>query len=493
MTLTREKLKLLKVTPRVRAALELRNKRRLARETERKRQIYETTAKAVTGSQVQELRGASLELLNSTELETIISGPAGTGKSIGVFHKLHTLCEAYKGVRVLVLRKTRSSLTESGMVTFEDKVLPKDHPVRFGARGQPIERKNRSAYHYPNDSQMVMSGMEEASRLFSTDWDIVYWQECTEASFDEWQSLLRSLRNNKLSYQQLIGDCNPDHPEHWIKSAGDEGSIKLLESRHEDNPALYDLAARAWTVFGLSYLATLDKLKGALYQRLRLGRWVAAEGVVYENFDRAIHVIPRFDIPAHWRRFRTIDFGYKNPFVCQWWALNPDGALFLYREIYVTNQLVQDLAVQIKKLSEGERILATLADHDAEDRGTLDRGGIITLAAKKSIKSGIQAVEKRLEIMDNGKAQIYFFEDALVQQDESLKKEKKPFNTVGEFSVYAWAKDHTGKSVKELPIDLHNHGMDGMRYIVNHLDTVPNRPQSTPGTTNSSSQTSIRR
>jgi PBSX family phage terminase large subunit len=442
----------------------------------------QTVSKAVTGSRVQELRGASLELLASTELEIIISGPAGTGKSIGVFHKLHTLCEAYAGIRVLVLRKTRASLTESGMVTFEDKVLPVDHPVRFGARGQPIERKNRSSYHYPNGSEMVMNGLEEKTRLFSTEWDIVYWMECTEATFIEWQSLLRSLRNNKLPYQQLIGDCNPDHPEHWIKSAGDEGSIKLLESRHEDNPALFDLMARAWTAFGLMYLKTLDKLKGALYQRLRLGRWVAAEGVVYENFDRAVHVIPRFEIPKHWRRFRAIDFGYTNPFVCQWWAVTDDGALILYREIYATKKLVQDLAIQIKQLSENENIEATLADHDAEDRATLERGGIKARAAQKEIKTGIQAVEKRLKVMDNGKAQIYFFEDSLVELDESLKEAKKPFNTLGEFSVYVWHKDHSGKAVKEIPVDLHNHGMDTMRYMVNHLAAPPKTPPRKPST-----------
>jgi predicted transcriptional regulator len=39
-----------------------------------------------------------------------------------------------------------------------------------------------------------------------------------------------------------------------------------------------------------------------------------------------------------------VDFGYTNPFVMQWWAEDPDGRLYLYREIYRTRRLVEDHA-----------------------------------------------------------------------------------------------------------------------------------------------------
>ena len=29
-----------------------------------------------------------------------------------------------------------------------------------------------------------------------------------------------------------------------------------------------------------------------------------------------------------------VDFGYTNPFTCQWWAMDHDGRLYLYREIF---------------------------------------------------------------------------------------------------------------------------------------------------------------
>ena len=51
------------------------------------------------------------------------------------------------------------------------------------------------------------------------------------------------------------------------------------------------------------------------------------------------------------RRFITIDFGYNNPFVAQWWALSGDGVLYRYREIYVTKRLVMDLGGRSASLS----------------------------------------------------------------------------------------------------------------------------------------------
>jgi PBSX family phage terminase large subunit len=474
MTLSREKLKLLKLNPRVRAALELKTKRHAQRLTEAKRVALESQiTERVTGSRVSELRGSLLDLQRNQAREVVCTGPAGTGKSIATLHKLHTNAEAYPNLRILILRKTRASLTESGMATFEDKVLPEDHPARFGARGQRIERKNRSAYNYPNGSIIVLGGMDEATRLFSTEWDLIYWMECNEGSEAEWESLLRALRSNRMPYQQLMGDCNPDVPHHWIQGRKRSGALVLLDTRHEDNPALWDAEAKRWTPFGAQYIATLDKLTGVRRERLRFGRWVAAEGMVYDTFDSKIHVIPSFAIPDSWTRFRSIDFGYTNPFVCQWWAVDPDGRMYLYREIYMTRRLVEQHAGTINTSSASERIRATVCDHDAEDRATLAAKGIPNIAAQKAISNGIQAVQSRLAVQKDGKARLYIFEDALIERDDDLLEGKKPYCTAMEIPEYVYPKGKDGKPLKEVPLDLNNHGMDTMRYAVMYMDNNP--------------------
>src|SRR5690606_28380246 len=116
------------------------------------------------------------------------------------------------------------------------------------------------------------------------------------------------------------------------------------------------------------------------------GLWAQAEGAIYDEWRDDVHVIDQMPTGwESWNKFRAVDLGYTNPFVCQWFAIDPDGRMYLYREIYHTRRLVEDHARQIVELSRGEKILFTVADHDAEDRATLHRHGVQTIAAKKAV------------------------------------------------------------------------------------------------------------
>lgn len=413
--------------------------------------------------------GSNLELQGTTDTEVVMSGAAGTGKSRAALEKIHACALLYPGMRALIVRKTRSSLSESALFTYERFVLGDNHPVLIDAP----QRRNRTIYHYPNGSEIVVGGMDRSSRIMSTEYDLIYPQEAIELSEDEYESLTTRLRNDVMPYQQILSDTNPSYPHHWLKKRCDRGQARMIFCRHEDNPRLYNIATQEWTIAGLSYLAKLDDLTGARKERLRYGRWVQAEGAVYSQFDERIHVIDRFEIPPGWKRYRAIDFGFSNPFVCQWWAEDPDGRLYLYREIYTTRRIVSDHAAQINILSEGEAIEYTVSDHDAEDRATLERCGIITIAADKEISPGIQAVQERLRVLPDGKPRAYFFRDALVERDSALDDSKKPVCTLDEFPAYIWPKDVDGKSNKEKPVDMDNHGMDSFRYMVKALDNAP--------------------
>jgi phage terminase large subunit len=183
-------------------------------------------------------------------------------------------------------------------------------------------------------------------------------------------------------------------------------------------------------------------------------------------------VVDRFTPPPLWRRVRAVDFGYTNPFVCQWWAVDPDGRLYLYREMYQTRGLAEDHARTIVTLSAGERIEATVADHDAEDRATLARHGVETVPAYKAISAGIQAVQHRLQVAGDGKPRLYLMRESLVARDEVLSAAGKPFCTEQEIDGYVWPKGQDGRPVKEVPVDMDNHGMDAMRYAVAYVDAL---------------------
>jgi PBSX family phage terminase large subunit len=210
--------------------------------------------------------------------EVLLSGPAGTGKSRAVLEYLNWLCMEYRDLRVLMVRKTRRSLTESGMVTLEQKVLHPAQGVQWRASSQ--------RYEYPSGSIIGVAGMDKPGKIMSSEWDIIYVQEATELAEAEWEACTTRLRNGKLPWQQIIGDCNPDAPTHWLRQRAQSGKLLLLDSRHEDNPSVTP-----------EYLARLDELTGVRYLRLRLGIWAAAEGIVYDEWDSATHLIKRFEIP----------------------------------------------------------------------------------------------------------------------------------------------------------------------------------------------------
>jgi len=439
-----------------------------------------------------EPRGAAKQIFECRRDEVLVSGPAGTGKSRACLEKLHFMCLLNPGMRALIVRKTMASLTSTGLVTWREKVAKEGlaHGVlRFygGSREEPPQ------YRYANGSVVVIGGLDKATKIMSSEYDVIFVQEATECTKDDWESLTTRLRNGVVSFQQLLADCNPSSPNHWLKARADLGDVTMIYGHHEDNP-LYFTDDGQPTAVGAAYLAKLDKLTGVRKQRLRYGRWAAAEGLVYEDFDPDIHLVDALpDGAEHWTRSWAVDFGYNNPFVLQWWAHDPDGALWLYREIYHTHRLVEDHAKQVLSLVRKPRPglgrparpevsgdwvwtepkpRSIVADHDAEDRATLERHlGLSTTPATKTVKDGIKAVQSRLKVDERGKSRIYIVRDCRVERDETLAEAGLPTCTAEEITGYVWPQG-VKPDQRDNPVKENDHGMDGARYKVAECDLV---------------------
>lgn len=371
------------------------------------------------------------------------------------------------------MRKTRESLTESALLTFEDHVLGSGHPLTYGPA-----RASRKAYTYPNGSEIVVGGLksygkDQSAKIMSTEYDLIYCQEAIELTEAEWEDLTTRLRNDRVDFQQIIGDTNPSFPTHWLKQRCERGQCLLIESRHTDNPRLWDLQAQDWTIKGKEYLAKLDALTGPRKDRLRHGRWVQAEGVIYPEFDRSVHLVDKLPgtakrvlVSEDWRKYRAIDFGYTEPFACLWGALDGDGRLYVYRQIYHTQRTVKRHSADINEASQGEHYRASLADHDAEDRATLAENGIRTKAARKAVSRGLEKVRERLVPAGDGRPRLYILKDCLIEIDHSLGEAGLPWSLEQEFDSYIWA---TGKG-SDKPVKEHDHGLDALRYMIMELD-----------------------
>jgi PBSX family phage terminase large subunit len=423
-----------------------------------------------------ELRGASWEVGSCRDTEIVLDGPGGTGKTFGILYKIHMLLLSYPGAKWLVCRKFNVDLGGSALATYRDDILHPSEGVRYfgGSRDRP------PGYIYPNGSFMAISGLDRPSRLKSFECDGVYINEATEVDIDDLEIARMRLRKGVIPYQQIVMDTNPDAPTHWLNQRMNEGRTTRLLSRHEDNPRYWDNVTQDWTEAGRNYIfGILGGLTGVRYARYRLGLWVAAEGTVYEqDWDRARNVIDRFPVPREWPRYLCVDFGYTNPFCCKWYAMDNDGRLFCYREIYKTKTLVEDHAKQIKHHSrwglEGGDPLPReiICDHDAEDRATLERHlGLITRHAHKTVRDGIQATAARYRAAGDGKPRLSHFRDALVERDQDLVRQKKPTCTIEEPESYVWAENTLG--IKEEPVKEDDHGMDTDRYMVARFDLKP--------------------
>lgn len=417
-----------------------------------------------------------------------------TGKTFAALYKVHLLLLQHPGAKALVARKTNTALAGSALATYREQILdPNEGVTYFGGN-----KVRPAAFEYPNGSVMVVQGLDKREKIRSWEFDIAYINEATECDEEDIEFVRMRLRNGKMGYHQLIMDCNPDAPEHWLNQRMESGKTTRLLSRHEDNPRYYDIRTGRWTEAGQEYIfVTLAGLTGVLRDRYFGGVWTAAIGAIYSKaFDRARNVIPLaklFPVPREWPRYLAVDFGYSHPFVCKWYAVDPDGRLYCYREIYQTQTLVEDLAKQVLIASGWFHLLPTthsqhkdrpaewadplprevICDHDAEDRATFEKHTrLTTTPAKKAVKIGIQAVAARLRPAGDDKPRLLYFENMLVSRDERLVKQKKPVSTLGEFGVYVWSKGADG-SQQEEPVKEHDHGLDCDRYMVAHFDLGP--------------------
>lgn len=402
----------------------------------------------------------------------ILSGPADTGKTMANLYQLNEWAWTYPGSQWGLVRKTYKSIPSSAMQTFFKKILPyppsdKRCPVQvYGGEKRP------EIIIYPNGSQIWIGGMDNPDKVLSSERDGICVIQAEELTASEWEILTTRAngRAGNTPFALVFGDCNPGNQFHWILEKEKKGDLVRIESRHKDNPDIYNQENGEITESGRLRIATLDKLTGLRYKRLRLGLWVAAEGQVYE-FDPEIHVIDLATVPNFVRRYRSIDFGYTNPFTCSWYGEDSDGRLYLYRQIYMTKRTVRVHAQQINRLSQGESYAATVADHDAEDRATLQENGIYTIPAKKEVSVGIDKVQERLKVQGDGRPRLYIVSDALVELDQSLKDAYKPTCTLEEFAGYVYPQTRQGRNADERPVKEDDHGMDDLRYMVMYVDT----------------------
>ena len=299
-------------------------------------------------------KGPQVDFLAAPEKEVLYGGAAGGGKSFAMLVDL--LRYASNGNhRALLLRRTLAELTE--LVDQSRKLYPKAFP---GA----IFRESKNTWSFPSGATALFSYVDKDSDVTRYQGQSFTWigvdelgQYPTPYVWNYLRSRLRTTDSGIETYmrasanpggvggwwlKKMFVDPAPPNEPFWATDI-DSGKIlrygpyhpvhadkplyhrRFIPARLTDNPFLMESG---------EYEAMLLSLPEVERRRLLEGDWDVADGAAFSEFDRRIHVVEPFEVPYNWPRLRAADYGYSSPSCVLWGAVDWDGTIWIYRELY---------------------------------------------------------------------------------------------------------------------------------------------------------------
>lgn len=157
-----------------------------------------------------------------------------------------------------------------------------------------------------------------ASTCRSANPDVPRWIRATTNPFGKGHSWV------KERFQ--IGTIAPETP------FGPAGKERLyIHSRLQENTVL--MAADP------DYITTLENLKEPARRAAWLdGSWDINIGTFFAEVWSDAVVVDPFPIPAKWKVWKSMDWGYSKPYCVLWLALSEEGVIFVWRELYGIDQ-----------------------------------------------------------------------------------------------------------------------------------------------------------
>jgi PBSX family phage terminase large subunit len=312
----------------------------------------------------------------------------------------------------------------------------------------------------------IFGGKDERSQ------DLIQGITLAGCFFDEVALMPESFVNQATGRCSVEGskywfNCNPDGPFHWFKVNWIDKSIGYLtpeqiENAKKENIELKNILYLHFTMD--DNLSLSEKIKaryrsmysGVFFQRYILGLWCVAEGIIYDMFDSAKHVVAIAEDVLTTKRYVSCDYGTQNATVFLLWEKGINGIWYCTREYYYSgrdkkkqktdSEYVDDL----KKWLDGTKVRAIIVDPSAASFiAELRKRGFTVMQAKNDVLDGIRLVGNLLNL-----CQIAFYKCCV--------------NTIREFASYVWdekAMDHG----EDRPIKQHDHAMDAVRYFCNTI------------------------
>lgn len=373
------------------------------------------------------------DFLNSKAKEILYSGAFGAGKSRAICYK--TVQRALiKNNPVGLCRKTRSSLKSTTLRTLlkSDGILPPVLP-----EGTYKHYKQDKIISINDGGEILYFGFDDEVSIASMNLGACGIDEAIELKEEEYTMILGRVRNTSDPLRQVFSATNPGSPRHFLYKRfykDKSGKRCLINTNSADNFFL-----------PVDYIEMLNGFNGQRKARFVEGLWCAFEGLIYDVFDRDIHVKVREE---EWREtFVLCDEGYTNPAVLLYCGIDGDDRLHIISEFYERKVLPETVVETAVKLKAGRYI----ADPSASGLiASMKSKGLTVIGANNKVLPGIYRVLDRLKVQKDGKPRLTV--------DPSCT------NTIMEFESYQWKKE------KEEPVKEFDHSMDAVRYGIMYLD-----------------------
>lgn len=302
-----------------------------------------------------------------------------------------------------------------------------------------ITRKGITNYFY------IFGGKDESSQ------DLIQGITLAGVFFDEVALMPESFVNQATGRCSVDGskfwfNCNPDGPYHWFKTNWidkvDEKKLLYLHFTMDDNLSLSERIKERYR----------SMYTGVFYKRYILGLWTVAEGIIYDMFDTAKHVVSKIVDTLTNKYYVSCDYGTQNATVFLLWQKSITGVWYCVKEYYYSGRDESKQKTDVEYANDlidfldGKHVKAVIVDPSAASFiAELKKRGIHVNKAKNDVKNGIRVVGNALNL-----GKIYFSD--------------KCINTIMEFSSYIWDIKAAERG-EDKPIKQHDHAMDAVRYF----------------------------
>jgi hypothetical protein len=276
--------------------------------------------------------------------EVFFGGARGGGKTDAVLGEWGLHADEYGADAIgLMVRRSRTELVE----TFERaRKIFEPLGAKFTGGGNQAMRCTM-----PGGGRLTFAYLErdaDAEGYQGHSYTRVYVEEAGNfPSPAPIMKLMATLRSGAGVPCRMRLTGNPGGPGHqWVKARYIDPAplgFQVLKDERSGLERIYIPSRVKDNQFlGAGYVAQLQVSGSPELVRAWLeGDWSVIAGAFFPEFDLGKHVVSAQELPAHWARFRSMDWGSARPFSVGWWAVSdgelpqfPRGALIRYREWY---------------------------------------------------------------------------------------------------------------------------------------------------------------